>query len=461
MDNQQNKSAIVIGASMAGLVTARVLSEHFEKVFLVERDPILNQPESRKGQPQTQHLHALLASGLITLQKYFPDLTDSIKTGGGIVCDAWQSMVWNCYGNYRLPFEVGKQFVFASRPFLEWQVRQRVLGSENLEVLSGYSVDQLLTDEHQQQVTGVQMTNKNSKETAISLQGDLVIDASGRGSRSGKWLKELGYSKPVESKVSCGTGYTTRIYERNPEEPNASKWFFITPEAPKEQRGGGAFPVEGNRWIVSLSGWHGEHAPKDEAGFEAFAKSLPSPDIYNIISRNKPLSNFSVYKYPYSLRRHYEKLTRFPQGYLVLGDAVCSFNPLYGQGMTSAILQAHMLDNLLQKRKGKLANIAKPYFRRISKMIDIPWQSSVLEDFRFPQTTGKKQLGTDFINAYMSHVHRTTHTDAVVSKAFFEVINMIEPPTSLFKPTIVVRVLRNMLNQRSLGTLPQPQMVEA
>ena len=431
---------------MAGLFTARVLSEHFKKVYLVERDPILDQPQPRKSQPQAHHAHILLAKGLVTMQNYFPDLLDILKSSGATVCDPGQTMVWNCYGNYRTPFALGRQNVFVSRPFLEWKIRQQVLNLENLEVLSGYSVDHLLIDQHRQQVTDVQITPLQNKQASTILRGDLIVDASGRGSRSGKWLKSLGYEKPEESKVSCGTGYTSRIYQRNPEKSGVPKWVAITPDAPKEQRGGAALPVEGNRWLVSLSGWHGDHALNNEADFQAFAKSLPAPDLYNIVSQNQPLSDFFVHKFPCSLRRHFEKLARFPQGYLVLGDAVCSFNPIYGQGMTSSILQAAALDTLLKERKGALRNIAQPYFQRIAKLIDTPWQIAVGEDFRFPQTMGKKRPGTDLINAYLSHVHRTTHTDPVVCKVFIEVLNMLAPPTRLFRPQIIGRVLRSVLN---------------
>lgn len=439
-EQTQNKSAIIIGASMAGLVTARVLSDHFEKVYLVERDPVHDKAESRKGQPQTHHIHILLASGLITLQNYFPGLVDDLKNGGATVCDPGENMIWNCYGGYRSTFKIGMQIMFASRPFLEWKIRQQVLKLKNIELLDRCSVNQLLTDVSGKQITGIQITNK---EGVATLNADLVVDAAGRGSQSGKWLEQLGFKKPEESKVSCKTGYTSRIYKRNPESERGSNWLAITPEAPKEQKGGGAFPVEGNRWIVSLFGWHGDHAPYDEAGFEAFAKSLPAPDLFHIVSQSEPISDFFMHKFPCSLRRHYEKLDRFPQGYLVLGDAVCSFNPIYGQGMTSSILQAAALDMLLKKRKGKLQDIARPYFRRVAHVIDTPWQIAVGEDFRYPQTTGKKRPGTAFINAYLTQVHRATHSDPVISKAFIEVLSMLRPPTYLFRPNIIGRVLRN------------------
>lgn len=432
---------------MAGLLAARVLSSHFEKVYLVERDLLHDEPESRKGQPHTAHLHALLSQGLHIMHSYFPDLLDALRQVGAPVIDPALHMRWFLHGGYRARFRFGMDGVYVSRTCLEWLIRQRVLTLANIEVLDGHVVQHLVTDARKEQVIGVQVTQPQKAVPPQTLLADLVMDASGRGSRSPSWLADLGYPKPQENRVTCGTGYTSRIYRRNPADKDTHDWLFITPDAPREQRGGGAFPIEGDRWMVSLGGWHGSHAPHDEAGFLAFAQSLPAPDIANLISRSEPLSGFFGYKYPYSQRRRYEKLSRFPQGYLLLGDAIASFNPLYGQGMTTAALQAAVLDKLLGEREGKLQNIAQPYFRQVARLIDTPWRTAVSEDFRFPQTVGKKAPGTDLINAYVTMIHRATHTDAEVGKAFFRVMNMIDVPGSLFHPSFVWRVLRNTLGK--------------
>jgi 2-polyprenyl-6-methoxyphenol hydroxylase-like FAD-dependent oxidoreductase len=202
------------------------------------------------------------------------------------------------------------------------------------------------------------------------------------------------------------------------------------------------FPVEGDRWIVSLGGWMNDHAPTDEQGFLEYAANLPAPDIYNLMSQSEPLSDINPYKFTSSLRRHYEKLTRFPEGYLALGDAICSFNPTYGQGMTSAAMQAAALDTLLAERHDNLSGLASAFFKRAAKIVDTPWQLAVGEDFRFPQTTGPKPAGTDFINRYVAQVHRATRFDAEVCRAFLKVMNLLEPPSSLMMPGMLLRVLR-------------------
>jgi 2-polyprenyl-6-methoxyphenol hydroxylase-like FAD-dependent oxidoreductase len=453
MKKMHGKSAIVIGGSLAGLLAARILSDYFERVTILEKDTIHDVPESRKGQPQTRHLHGLLVQGLKIITHYFPDLTEGLLSGGTLMFDMAQNMRWYCYGGYRARFEFGMKGILTSRPFLEWHIRQRVVALPNVSIQDGCAVEKLLTTDDRKEITGVQINKPQSEGQPQILSADLVVDTSGRGSRTPKWLEELGYNKPEESTVSCGVGYATRLYQRDVTQPGSMDWVFITPQAPKERRLAGAFPIEGDRWIVGLGGWHGDHAPSDEEGFIAFAKNLPAPDIYNIITTSEPLSDISIYKYPASIRHHYEKLDRFPERYLVLGDAVCSFNPVYGQGMTSAAMQAESLDTLLNS-KNKLTDLTKPYFKQIAKIIDIPWQTAVGEDFRFPETQGKKAPGTDFINSYIDRVHRATHHDPVVGAAFLKVMNMIEPPTSLMSPHILWRVLQDSVGKKRVAREP-------
>jgi 2-polyprenyl-6-methoxyphenol hydroxylase-like FAD-dependent oxidoreductase len=452
MENKAGNTALVIGGSMAGLLAARVLSEHFEKVIILERDLMHDEPESRKGQPQTRHLHGLLAQGYKTIIEYFPDLIDGLKRGGNPIVDMGQQMRWFCYGGYRtrFTFDLSMQGIITSRPFLEWQIRQRVLNLPNVQVKDGYSAQKLISTSTYERIIGVHCSSYTRKEQVETLSADLVVDAGGRGSQSPKWLAELGYHKPKEDLVTCGVGYATRLFQRNPNQPGSQDWILITPDAPRERRVGTALPIEGERWIVSLGGWHGDHAPADEAGFIAFAKSLPAPDVYHIVSRCTPISDIIVNKFPASLRRRYEQLNRFPEGYLILGDAVCSFNPLYGQGMTTAALQARELDKLLVEQKGDLKGIARLFFRRIAKIIDIPWQMTTGEDFRFPQTQGKKAPGTNLINAYVGQVHRASHHDPVVGAAFLRAMNLMEAPSSLFHPRILWRVGKSLLVKQSL-----------
>lgn len=448
----QANQAIVIGGSMAGLLTARILSNHFNQVLLLERDEIRDQPEARKGQPQTRHLHGLLAKGLTTMSTYFPTLVEDLRAGGAKVTDMGQGMRWYTAGGYRRQFDSGMIGALMSRPFLEWQIRRHVLALPNVQVIDQCDVAGLTTSADGQRVTGVTINRRTGDQQPIVLAADLVVDASGRGSASPKWLAQVGYAKPTESFVKANVGYATRLYQRRPGDLEGADLLMIAPDAPHGKRTGLIFPIEGDRWICTLGGWAGDHPPADEAGFLAFAQSLPAPDLAQMLHRLEPISAIITHKFPGSLRHHYETLARFPEGYLVLGDAICSFNPVYGQGMTSAAMQAAALDELLTTRM-TLVGLWRDFFKTAAKVVEMPWQLAVGEDFRFAETEGKKPVGTDLINAYVTKVHQATHHDTEVYRAFLNVMNLMAPPTSLFQPKILWRVVwRNRPGAMSTAT---------
>lgn len=457
MQATQPTQAIVIGGSMAGLLTARVLSKHFTQVTLLERDEIRDQPEARKGQPQTRHLHGLLAKGLETMLAYFPTLIEDLQAGGAKVTDMGQGMRWHTFGGYRRQFKSGMNGALMSRPFLEWQIRRHVLALPNVRLIDACAVEGLTMHADGQRVTGVTISRRTGDQSTISLVADLVVDSSGRGSASPKWLVQLGYAKPAESFVKANVGYATRLYRRRPHDLEGAELLMIAPDAPQGKRTGLIFPIEGDRWICTLGGWAGDHPPTDEAGFLAFAQSLPAPDLAQMLKRLEPISEITPHKFAGSLRRHYETLSHFPEGYLVLGDAICSFNPVYGQGMTSAALQAAALDKLLITRTG-LAGLWRDFFNAAAKVVDIPWQLAVGEDFRFAETEGKKPAGVDLINAYVAKVHQATHHDTEVYTAFLKVMNLMAAPTTLFHPKILWRVFWGHRRVQSPPIVAKPEV---
>jgi 2-polyprenyl-6-methoxyphenol hydroxylase-like FAD-dependent oxidoreductase len=442
------KTAIVLGGSLTGLLTARVLSGYFGEVVIVEKDKVNDQPEARKGQPQTRHLHGLLAKGLQVFTAYFPDLVDDLKAHGAQVGDLAIHLRWYDHGGYRKRFDSNLIGVSMSRPLLEWQIRRRVLTLPNVRLMDETDVDGLETTADCSRVTGVRLFENGVRAThelpqPHTLKGDLVVDAMGRGSPSPKWLENLGYVRPAESTVKVNFGYATRFYERRLDDPNRTDVIFVFPTPPHSKRYGAAFPIEGERWIVTLAGTAGDHPPLDEQGYIEFARTLDAPDLYQLVTKERPLSDITQHKLPSSLRRHYEKMARFPAGYLVVGDAIASFNPIYGQGMTSAAMQIEALDQILRaaRKRDQLNGLAAEFFKRAAKIVDGPWQLAVGSDFMYPETEGPKPPATDFINRYIAKVHRATHTDTVVYGAFLKVINLIAPPSSLFRPQIVWRVL--------------------
>lgn len=441
MGNQtyKGKHAIVIGGSIAGLLAARVLSDHFEKVTILERDPVQNAPESRKGQPQTRHIHAILAQGLTIFMEYFPGVDDEMHAEGALRGDMGIQAHWFHDGGFRKNFESGLIGMTMSRPFLEFHIRRRTLAIPNITIMDNTPAKELITTPDKQKVLGVVIERRSNGGETENLLADLVLDACGRGSSAPKWLESLGYGRPTETEVKIRVGYATREYRRTETEMGTFFAEMISAASPHEKRGAFIYPIEGNRWILTTGSSQGEAVPSDEASLLEFVRNLPVPTVYNIISKAEPLSGIINYKYPASLRRHYEKMERFPENFLVMGDAVGSMNPIYGQGMTSSAMQSKVLQKLLQELP--LSQIRKPYFEKVAQVIDLPWQLTVSEDFRYPETEGAKPPLADLINTYVSKAHRATHHDTVVYKQFLRVMNLMDPPTSLMTPDIFWRVM--------------------
>jgi 2-polyprenyl-6-methoxyphenol hydroxylase-like FAD-dependent oxidoreductase len=277
---------------------------------------------------------------------------------------------------------------------------------------------------------------------AETLLADLVVDAGGRGSRAPAWLEALGYGRPAEERVTIGVGYTTRLYRRRTDDLPGARYAVALPTPPHQTRMGVLFPVEGARWMVTLGGWLGDHAPGDEAGFLAFARSLPAPDIADVIAGAEPLGEPALHKFPTSLRRRYERLRRVPEGYLVLGDALCSFNPIYGQGMTVAALEALEFNACLRAGQGGLAGLPRRFYRRAARVIEGPWQLAAGGDFAYPEVAGRKAPGTDLLNRYAARVQRAATRDPKVCRALVAVTNLLAPPAALFGPRVLWQVAR-------------------
>lgn len=430
--------AVVVGGSMAGLLTARVLADGFRSVTIIEKDPLPDEPVARTGVPQGRHAHLLLEAGRATLEDLFPGYGEELIAAGGLVVDASTDLHHYTEGDFLADGPTRIPLYTATRPLFEQIVRHRILEHDNIEVQTGCQFVDYLFDETETVVEGVVV---RTDETAnAELTGELVVDATGRASRTPGLLEERGYVKPTVDEVRVDVAYSTALIEGPRDERQI---VFIEP-SPDRQRGGVAFPVENGRRLVTIAGLHGTSPPTDVQGLTEFAATLPIPHMKRFLEKHALVTNeIEQYPFPSNRRRRYEDLDQFPDGLIVIGDAICSFNPIYGQGMTAAALEALVLHHVLSD--GEWDEIGSRFFDRVAPVVDTTWNTAVGGDFEFPQTTGPKPRGTDLFNWYLARLVRKAHTDGELRDTFYRVLGMEKPPASLLRPQVVWKVLKPTL----------------
>lgn len=436
MVDQVGHRAVVLGGSMAGLLAARVLAEAFAEVVIVDRDKLIGVTEARRGVPQGRHVHGLLARGQQILEELFPGFTAD-TTAAGVPTGDLGELRWYFNGRRLEPATTGLICVSADRPVLESHVRARVQKLSNVKFWESWDILGLTTTPDNSRVTGVRLQRQAKDSPVETLDADLVIDATGRGSRTPAWFAELGYERPAEETVKIDLTYTTRHY-RLPDESILNGDLSINPvSTPSHPRGAFFSRIDGGRSILSLTGVLGDSAPTDPEGFMDFVKSLPVPDIYEVIKDAEPLDEPVAFHYPASQRRRYEQLDRFPERFLVLGDAACSFNPVYGQGMTVAALEALTLREHLAK--GMPDSLA--FETDIAQVIEVPWGISAGSDLSFPGVEGERTPEVMVANAFTARLQAAMTHDAEVTRTFMRVAGLVDPPDAIMSPEITFRVL--------------------
>lgn len=431
---QVDGRAVVVGASMAGLCAARVLADRFSRVVVLDRDRLPDAPTPRQLVPQGRHPHLLLAAGARILEGWFPGLTADLRAAGAVELDLCRDFLWHqAGGTQRRPASslVGPAM---SRPLLEWTVRRRVEALPNVEIRGAVHARGLTLDGHGDRVVAVQ--TGGGEEVAA----DLVVDATGRAARSVDWLAACGYPAPATTVVEVDTRYVSRVLRRRDSPERDWKAAAVIGD-PETKRLAMVLPMEGDRWIVLMAGLNGESPPTDDTEALAYARQLDSPEIADILTEAPLLGEAVTHRFPASQRRRIERLRRYPIGWVLLGDAVCSFDPIYGQGMTSAAQQAQALGSALDRHGRVDRAFARRYFRAASRIVDVPWSIAVGGDFAYPGTTGKKPFGTDVVNRYMDRVIRAGQCDDRVVIRFNEVAALVRSPQTLLAPSFVLRVL--------------------
>ncbi|HEX6392805.1 MAG TPA: hypothetical protein VFZ97_05150 [Acidimicrobiales bacterium] len=429
-----SRRAVVVGASMAGLTAAKVLADRVDEVTIVERDVLPAEPADRKGVPQGRHAHGLLPSGEQVLRDLFPGIMEDLEAGGAQRTSTSSAKWWQ-FGGYRVdvPEFTG---MFFSRCFLENTVRKRVLGVPGVSLVSAGAQGLV--------VEGGRARGVVIEEDGQSRQipADVVVDASGRGCQAARWLEAAGYPIPEVAQVTVDMAYATRLYRRTPGRLPDDTWMITIGDPDRCPRFGVAFPIEGRRWIVTLAGVHGDRAPTDDDGYLQYAETLPTGDVADVIRNEETLSPIVTHRLPSNQWRHFEKLNRHLPGFLAIGDAICSFNPIYGQGMSSAALQSIALRSSIEAVGIDSPSLADRFYKAAAKVIANPWAIAAGADFVFPQTTGSKPPMVDRINGYVKRVIIAAQYDPVVARAMWEVQGLLAPPPSLMKPQMMVRVLR-------------------
>lgn len=430
---------VVIGASIAGLCMAHALSRHFARVTVVERDLLLPEHDGpRKGVPQGSQLHLLQARGARDLQALFPGLVEELACAGAPVLHDF-ARVHAEVGGYpqHRGTAIGAPLVLASRPFLEGRIRARAL--PGLDVLAGHEVLGLVAEGTR--IVGVRVHGPGGDG---ELPADLVVDAGGRGGRCSAWLEAVGLEQPTEECIEVDIRYSAAVVEMPERLPGDDACLAIaaTPDRPW---GLGVLRQEGNRWIVNAYGYSGYHPPADPHALLQLAAGIVPPAWRDALLAAQWPDRVATARFPRSVRRHYGRVAAPPQGLVVAGDALCSFNPIYGQGMTIGVVEALAIDACLAAGRDHLE---RRFYAAVDRPVTTAWQLGAVADLRFPGVVGQRQRIAGALLRYVDAVQAAASDDPRVGSAFWRVSSLLDPPTAMFAPPVLLRVAGHRLSRR-------------
>ena len=457
--------AVVIGGSVAGLCAARVLSKAFDRVTVLDRDVYPDEAQHRKGVPQSRHPHVLLDGGRQRLEELFPGFVAKMLEGGALELDPGLDMAVLRADGWAPRQATPNTLLFSSRVLIESVIRELCALHENVAFVERAEVTGLVSKNEPIRVCGVRVREIGAE--GHELEADLVVDASGRETHAPEWFAELGLPAPERTVVNADSGYSTRWYQGPAAETRPSdywwKCLWIEPivegdARPEDRYFGVLFPIEGDRWIVTTASWGGRELPRDPDGFERIISKLRSPVLADAIAHAEPISPVYTRRGMQNTWRHYERWSAELPGFIAIGDSTCGFNPVYGQGMTSAACCAEVLQGCLRDSDPTSAGFAQNFFRAQAKFLSTPWMMATSRDLEQAEVVDRDAAAEPsrlekFIRRaatfYLGQIALAGARDTAISQRLFEVINLrIHPKALLADPRILVRVAWARFRQR-------------
>ncbi|MBX0355399.1 NAD(P)/FAD-dependent oxidoreductase [Bacillus toyonensis] len=433
--------AIVIGGSMAGKFAAKALSTSFKEVIILEVGDKWDGKASRKRVPQSDHPHVLLKGGEKAIEELFPTITNELIEAGSIINNFTRDLKWHQFGLWKQPFIGEVHMIQQSRPLLEWHIQKRIDQVSNITITNKTLVNGLLVDGKLNKVCGVKV---KYLETGMQeeVHADIVVDASGFGSKSMEWLRE--YEIEVqEEKVRIDLFYATRMFQLKENEELDCCNMLMSPSFPENPYGVLIQTIEDNRYFVTFSGYANEKAPQTDNEFYDFAENLSIPNVTEFLNKAEGITDIKTYKIPYQVRRRFDLVNNVPEGLLVVGDAQCRFDPVFGQGVSVAAMEAHQLQLLLQSRKQLDKTFTQQFYKKTADIIEIPWDMTTTEISRHPQLKRELTTKQKFQLWYTKQIYRLSASDSDVYIRLVRVMNLIRSPFHLFHPKVLLAVLLN------------------
>lgn len=442
-DPATHRLAIVIGAGIGGLTAAGALAGHFDQVVVLERDPPPAAASWRAGAPQARHVHGLLAGGLKACAELFPGIEQDLLRAGALPLNGSLDVRVERPGFDPYPArDLGVSTFAASRPLIESVLRARVERVSTVRLQSSCRVSAIRFTADGSSATGVSVEDADGQTR--DLHADLIIDASGRGSLTMDMLRATGRTAPPETTIGVDIGYASATYEIPPRVDRSWKGVLTFPQAPQSSRGALMLPQEGGLWLLSLGGRGDDKPPGDEVGFLEFARHLRTSTIYDAIRGARRVGEIHRFAFPQSRWRHFDRVSDFPRGVLPIGDAICTFNPVYGQGMSVAAQESLLLKRLLAPgRSGTatLPSLTDAFLAATGPILETPWAMAAVPDFIFPQTTGERPPDFARLLRLGFAMQRLAARRPEVHKLVIEVQHLLKPRSAYRTPLLMARLL--------------------